>query len=103
MTFCKRMALIKHYEKASYTITQGQRTFASCTMLRRFPNKELKSYIGKTKTDKGLKLSDNVKSVIFWAINLKLEILIYVGGKMAPVILRAITAKFWTKSTVFME
>ena len=49
-------------------------------MLWRLPNKEIKSYIGKTRNDQGLKLSDNVKLVlIFWAINLKLKILIQVG------------------------
>ena len=49
-------------------------------MLWRLPNKDVKSYIGKTRNDQGLKLSDNVKLVlIFWAINLKLKILIQVG------------------------
>ena len=33
-------------------------------MLWRLPDKEIKSYIGKTKIDKGLKLSDNVKLVL---------------------------------------
>ena len=60
-------------------------------------NKKL--YMERLRKDKGLKLSDNVKLVL---INLKVEILIYMrGGGMAPIILRAIMAKFWTKSAVF--
>ena len=40
--------------------------------------------------------------VIFWAINLKLEIVIHVGGgKWHPLYYRTIRAKFWTKSAVF--
>ena len=34
-------------------VMNGQCTSASCTMLWRLPNKEIKSYIGKTKQDKG--------------------------------------------------
>ena len=70
-------------------------------MLWRLPNKEIKSYNGKTKIDKGLKLSDNVKLVYLFGNKLETRNFDLRGGKMAPFILRPITAKFWTKSAVF--
>ena len=68
------------------------------------PNKEIKSYIGKTKNNKGLKLSDNVQLVLmFWAMNLKLEILIQVGGKQYPLHYTPSQPNFGQNQQFFME